>query len=46
MELGRIIIDIEGYELTKEDIDLLKHPYIGGVILFTRNFNSIDHKRY
>ena len=45
MELGRIIIDIEGCELTKEDIDLLKHPYIGGVILFTRNFNSIDQIR-
>ena len=42
MQLGRLIIDIAGNELTNEDIDLLKHPYIGGIILFSRNFVSVD----
>ena len=42
MQLGRLIIDIAGTELTNEDIDLLKHPYVGGIILFSRNFNSIN----
>ncbi len=45
MQLGRIIIDIFGTELTNEDIDLLKHPYVGGVILFSRNFYSISQIR-
>ena len=42
MQLGSLIIDIAGNELTNEDIDLLKHPYIGGIILFSRNFVSVD----
>ena len=42
MNLGRLIIDIEGSELSRNDIDILRHPYIGGVILFARNFISIN----
>ena len=42
MNLGRLIIDIEGSELSQNDIDILQHPYIGGVILFARNFVSIN----
>ena len=42
MKLGRLIIDIDGFEVTKDDIELLKHPYIGGVILFSRNFYSVE----
>ena len=42
MKLGRLIIDIHGLELSKDDIDLLKHPSIGGIILFSRNFNSVQ----
>ena len=40
MTLGPLMIDIEGFELTAEDRDLLGHPAIGGVILFTRNYES------
>ena len=40
MTLGPLMIDIEGLELTAEDRDLLGHPAIGGVILFTRNYES------
>lgn len=40
MTLGPLIIDIEGLTLTSEDKDILKHPLIGGVILFSRNYES------
>lgn len=33
-----MIVDIAGTRLTPEDIELLKHPLVGGVIFFTRNF--------
>ena len=42
MKLGNLIIDIDGIELSDEDIEILHHPYIGGVILFARNFSSVD----
>ena len=38
--LGPFIIDIESIKLSEEDIDVLSHPLIGGVILFSRNFES------
>ena len=42
MRLGKIIVDIDGLDLSKNDIDLLQHPFVGGVILFARNFLSVD----
>lgn len=38
----KLMIDIEGTELTPEDRELLSHPSIGGVILFSRNYASIE----
>jgi beta-glucosidase-like glycosyl hydrolase len=36
------MIDVQGTTLTEEDRDLLQHPLVGAVILFTRNFESIE----
>lgn len=36
--LGPLMIDIEGAALSAADRDLLRHPLVCGVILFSRNF--------
>ena len=40
MKLGRLIIDVNGVELSAEEAEILSHPYIGGVIIFSKNFES------
>jgi len=42
MTLGPLMIDVQGKTLTQEDRDLMAHPLVGAVILFTRNFESIE----
>lgn len=42
MSLGPVMLDIEGLSLSPADRDLLREPAVGGVILFTRNFESAD----
>mgnify|MGYP000085243521 CR=1 FL=1 len=43
--LGPLFIDIEGFELTAEDREILQHPLVGGVIYFSRNFESREQIR-
>ena len=42
MSLGPVMLDMEGLSLTPADRDLLREPAVGGVILFTRNYESAD----
>ena len=42
MSLGPLMIDIRGTSLTGEEQRWLKEPAVGGVILFSRNFEGID----
>lgn len=40
MLLGPLMIDIAGTQLSDRDRERLCHPLVGGIILFTRNFDN------
>lgn len=40
MALGPVMLDIEGSSLSPADRTLLREPAVGGVILFSRNYES------
>lgn len=42
MAIGALMLDLEGTTLTQEDKELLRHPLVGGVIYFTRNYESVE----
>jgi beta-N-acetylhexosaminidase len=42
MTHGPVMLDLAGPQLTPEDKERLRHPATGGVILFSRNYESPD----
>ncbi|MBT8080806.1 MAG: beta-N-acetylhexosaminidase [Gammaproteobacteria bacterium] len=42
MSLGPVMLDIEGLTLSPADRDLLREPAVGGLILFSRNYESVE----
>jgi len=42
MSLGPVMLDLVGTSITEQEREMMLHPQTGGVILFTRNYESVE----
>jgi len=40
--IGPLMLDVEGLSLTESEKTVIENPLVGGLILFSRNFKSLD----